>query len=831
MKKLKNTIFIILPVILLMFIFNTTVFAKSSSNTTNNFEVPATILTGLISPSAIALSGDSDDDGIPEIPDFDNDGKLDLAVVNYDANTVSIFLRNIDGTFKDKVDYDTGAGPYSIVAGNFNPGVIPGTDFFLDLAIANANDNTISILLGSGSGTFGTPTVITPADALTPYSITSCDFNNDGNKDLLVANLDSSNVSILIGDGLGGFAEYAPAVPGDPKSPIAIAKRAEPASIATADFDGDGKDDLVVANYGLNSVSLLSDVNLTTTYEYTLRTIDTLGNAFPVGINPISITTGDFNGDGDKDVATANINGGNISVLLGYGNGTFTPAVNYYAGLFPSSITAGDFNGDTNIDLIVTNIDNMMISILYGNGNGRFQYPVTFPTGDYPISSAAGDFNGDAGIDLAVANFNDGTISVLLNTIPVIEVTAPDGGEHIPSGTSVSTYNITWTNLVPVDTYNIYYSCDNGLKFKNKIVTKLPGTENDFDWTVPIPKKGPMRDCLIKVIGYGTDKKIVGWDTSDSTFSIDTVTLTDPNGGETFTAGNTDSDAIKFDIHAMKTPISSLKLFLSSDNGKSWEELYTMDEPSTIASINSTKTGSFEWFVPDRPSAESKMKIEIFSGSKSVGYDISDAVFTINPALAVDDPDGGDIYNIGGSLTVNWTTDTSAAVSYVRVSYSTDNGANWIEKGTVAGNTGTYNFTPIPDFPSDNWLIKVELLDTTGLIVLGSDVNDDVFTVRPLAITYPNGGEPLITQGNPLIITWTTVTAITVGSVKLYYTSDDGATWNLIDTITGSDPGTYSWAAIANDPSANWRIRVELFDSSNVSLGSGISDAVFTVNP
>ncbi|HET9177651.1 MAG TPA: FG-GAP-like repeat-containing protein [Terriglobia bacterium] len=156
--------------------------------------------------------------------------------------------------------------------------------------------------------------------------------------------------------------------------------------------------------------------------------------SYAAGINPVAIVTGDFNGDGKPDLAVVNAgdgtttNPGNVSILLGKGDGTFQAAVNYPAGQSPNSIAVGDFNGDGKLDLAVANqgialqaIDGT-VSILLGKGDGTFQAAVDYTAGKIPYSIAAGDFNGDGKPDLAVVNAAnsqtatpiDGDLSILL---------------------------------------------------------------------------------------------------------------------------------------------------------------------------------------------------------------------------------------------------------------------------------------------------------------------------------------------------------------------------------------------------------------------------------
>jgi hypothetical protein len=133
-----------------------------------------------------------------------------------------------------------------------------------------------------------------------------------------------------------------------------------------------------------------------------------------VGSSVVSVAAGDFNGDGKLDLAAANGGSNNVSVLLGRGDGTFQPAVNYAAGSAPSTVAVGDFNGDGKVDLVVTNAGSNSVSVLLGKGDGTFQTAANFGVGAEPVSVVVADFNLDGNLDLAVANVASGNLSVLL---------------------------------------------------------------------------------------------------------------------------------------------------------------------------------------------------------------------------------------------------------------------------------------------------------------------------------------------------------------------------------------------------------------------------------
>ncbi len=136
---------------------------------------------------------------------------------------------------------------------------------------------------------------------------------------------------------------------------------------------------------------------------------------YPVGTMPVAATVGDFNGDGKQDLAVVNSGSGNVSILLGNGDGTFQPAVNYSVSSSPTFAAVGDFNGDGKLDLVVANGSANTVSILVGNGDGSFQPPVQYSVGVPADYTAVADFNGDGKPDLlASSGGSQGTVSILL---------------------------------------------------------------------------------------------------------------------------------------------------------------------------------------------------------------------------------------------------------------------------------------------------------------------------------------------------------------------------------------------------------------------------------
>ena len=327
--------------------------------------------------------------------DFTGDGHTDLAVANEVDNTVSVLLGNGDGTFQPQVTYAVGAEPDAIVAGDFTG------DGHTDLAVANNLDNTVSVLLGNGDGTFQPAKTVA---AGVSGSLAAGDFTGDDRTDLAVANGSDNTVSVLLGNGDGTFQPQ-----------VTYAVGAQPGAIVAGDFTGNGHIDLAVANgkfYGPGTVSVLLGNG-----DGTFQTPITYG----VGFEPQGIVAGDFRDNGRTDLAVANQSDGTVSVLLGNGDGTFQPQVQpgNAAGPDPTAVVAGDFTGNGRTDLAVADSGSNEVSVLLANGDGTFQPPITYAVGSDPVSIVAGDFNGDGRTDLAVVNSNlsgtgPGSVSVLL---------------------------------------------------------------------------------------------------------------------------------------------------------------------------------------------------------------------------------------------------------------------------------------------------------------------------------------------------------------------------------------------------------------------------------
>jgi hypothetical protein len=301
-------------------------------------------------------------------------------------------------SFAPAATYNVGSQPYSVTAADVNG------DGKVDLICANYGDNTLSVLTNNGSGGFvlsSTLDVGTPPWWARPYSVTAADVNGDGKVDLICANFGNNTLSVLTNDGSGGFVLASTLDVGD-----------DPISVTAADVNGDGKVDLICANYYSPSSPSYNTL--------TVLTNDGSGgfviaSAPVVGLYPQSVTAADVNGDGTADLVCANWGYNTLSVLTNAGSGDFVLSSTLNVGVQPISVTTADVNGDGKVDLICANHGTNTLSVLTNDGSGGFVLASSPVVGRLPYSITAADVNGDGKVDLICANLGDGTLSVLTN--------------------------------------------------------------------------------------------------------------------------------------------------------------------------------------------------------------------------------------------------------------------------------------------------------------------------------------------------------------------------------------------------------------------------------
>lgn len=367
-----------------------------------------TVLTALIALAASTANAEISFDPFAQytagdrpvaitVGDFNGDNILDLATANFNGDDVSIFPGVGDGTFASTVNFAVGESPASVTRCELNG------DGAFDLVVANFGFgfNRISVLLNETE----------KADALQfshsfydsasrPTDIACADLDGDGDQDLAVANQDSDDVFLFENNGEGLF---------DMRGSLAAERW--PWAIEAVDLDGDGLPDLAVANNESNTVSvLINDPGELTSFQPPV--------SVPVGSRPDGLAILDLDMDGSQDLVTPNRGTSDVTVLRNDGSGTNYRRSDYDADGGLLAVAVGDVNQDGRPDLVTANNSRSQATILPNDffRTGTFLPFVSFPVASDPRGITLGDFDDDGRLDVAAANTNSRLVSILLNT-------------------------------------------------------------------------------------------------------------------------------------------------------------------------------------------------------------------------------------------------------------------------------------------------------------------------------------------------------------------------------------------------------------------------------
>ncbi|HET7226528.1 MAG TPA: FG-GAP-like repeat-containing protein [Candidatus Eisenbacteria bacterium] len=420
--------------------------------------------------------------------DFNEDGILDLAIAQGARDSVCVMLGLGSGGvgsggFATPVRYYVGSFAKAIAVGDFND------DGRLDLAISLGS--SVGIMLGQGTGSVGNGTFAAPVPytaGTNPQGIVAADFNEDGILDLAVANAGSNNVSILIGNGANGVGN------GTFAAPVNYAVGVSPIGVVAFDQDGDGILDLAVSNNSStsNSISLLMGQGSGGRGDGTFAA----AVSFASGPNPAGIVAADFDENGHPDLAVACGGDSSVCVYINVGTKAFNPRVRYVAGTGARGLVAADFTGDGIVDLAVSDLTAGNVAFLAGNGsshvgNGTFAARTLFPAGTQPMDLVAGDFHEDGIADLVTVNAGSSNVTWLQggcgSAATAITVTSPAAGDLALIGTERS---IAWTEQTGISTVNVDLSLDGGSNWRT-IASRIDATT--FTWSVPPTKSGTAR--------------------------------------------------------------------------------------------------------------------------------------------------------------------------------------------------------------------------------------------------------------------------------------------------------------------------------------------------
>lgn len=359
--------------------------------------------------------------------DFNEDGEPDLVTGNRfgdgtNGGDISCLPGNADGTFDAATGQDLTASTLSL-----NRGDLDG-DGNLDLVVTDPDSSppSVVVLLGNGDCTFTENDTEDSGGTggFDPFETVVANLDGDEPTEVAVTNQETNNVRIFENDGAGDLTE---------DDTIELGSGTGPNGVAAGDVDRDGDRDLAVALSGTGDVTLLENRGRGGFIQD--RSFN-MANGEAGSPSPILVT--DLNSDGRLDIATGNVDQGDtdqdfVAVRQGRGDGSFGATAFYRSGGdSPLSLTFGDYNGDGRKDIAAANqfsntsgVNRGNVGVLTGRGDATFTGTARFDAGDGPFGLTDGRYNGDERVDLATSNFGaggpdeeDDTVSVLINRTP-----------------------------------------------------------------------------------------------------------------------------------------------------------------------------------------------------------------------------------------------------------------------------------------------------------------------------------------------------------------------------------------------------------------------------
>ncbi|CAF3725702.1 unnamed protein product [Rotaria sordida] len=485
------------------------------------------------------------------VGNFNDDGHVDIVVVNSGSDNLDVLFNTGNGTFETQITYPIGVDSYPtyVTAGDINK------DNHLDIVTVNSKNNSISIIMGHANGTFDIPRVYPTGKNSYPLAVAIDDFNDDNRSDLIIANAGKDTIGVLFGFHYTTFKSH--------KTYSSDNTRA-PSSIITSDFNNDKHLDIAVTFYNSNNIGILLGYD-----NGSFGTMMTYSTGH--GSLPKSLAAHDFNNDGRSDIIVVNSGTNEIGIFLGYGNGSFATMIIYATGKDsnPVAIVLTDINNDGRIDIIVANYAFNNIGILLGHGNLTFNTMVTYPTGNNsnPTSIVVDDFDNDGQIDIVVANYRTSTICIFLgyeNGSFTTQMNYSTGYQSWPSSITVGDFNGDNRLDIATSNYNmnnvgIFLGYGNGSFSSVTTYSTGDGSSPQFVEARDFNYDGKLD---IAVANYGTNNIVVLFGFGDGSFLLGTAYQTGHGSAPyVLTTGDFNNDS-RLDIAVVNEKSNNIDIFL-----------------------------------------------------------------------------------------------------------------------------------------------------------------------------------------------------------------------------------------------------------------------------
>jgi len=506
---------------------------------------------------------------------------------------------------------------------------------------------------------------------------------------------------------------------------------------------------------------------------------DIIGNSYVTGdfVNSAVYGPSSLTSYGNRDMYVANFGVPTYTVLSPNGGETWqtnTSRTVYWNVVYMSTQVNVLLSIDNGANWILLNSTPVMASL------GHYSFNVPSISSSQCLIKVIST-NNSAWFDISDAPF---TISS--SPLSSIDLTAPTNAK-LQTGKN---YSINWT-AAEVSTVNLDYTLDAGVSW-NSIVSSIPANLGTYIWTVP---ETPSAVCYLRISDAG-NPDVYDW--NDLPFTISSLQLINPNGGNLYQTGSHRS------ISWTSAQVGSVMLEYSPDSGTSWTQIIA----STTAAY-----GSYSWTVP--VVASNQYLIRISDVVDSAINDNSDIVFTV-AALAVTYPnDIGIKLQVGRQYNLTWNQIYLPGT--VKLEYTVGSAYIPITTGVDAF-LGSYLWT-VPDTPSTSCKIRV----TSEMDALVLDTSNNNFAISKLDLITPNGGDTWGT-GIPHVISWYSINVI---NVNLEYSIDNGNGWSLIASSVVAANGSYNWVVPAVN-SSECRLRITDADSATINDTSDLSFTIFS---